>query len=78
MIGPGATASNQMLYLNYTYIGGILDVVAIDPNTGKSYVYPSPVSSEQGAWGLGIGPDNSMYIGTLTQCSPAQVSARRE
>ena len=65
MIGPGATAANQMLYLNYTYVGGILDVVAVDPNTGKSYVYPSPISSEQGAWGLGVGPDNSMYIGTF-------------
>src|SRR5438132_11972732 len=45
VIGPGGTASNQMLYLNYTYIDGSLDVVAVDPNTGKSYVYPSPLSS---------------------------------
>jgi len=65
VIGPGATASDQMLYLNYTYTNETLDVVAVDPNTGKSYVYPSPVSSEQGAWGLGVGPDNSMYIGTF-------------
>jgi len=65
VIGPGATASNQMLYLNYTYVDGSLDVVAVDPNTGLSNVYPSPLSSEQGAWGLGVGPDNNMYIGTL-------------
>lgn len=65
MVGPGVSASNQMFYLNYTYINGTLDFVAVDPNTDNDYVYPSPVSTEEAAWGLTTGPDKNMYLGTL-------------
>src|SRR5437899_3169505 len=63
MVGPGVSATSQLLYLSYIYIDGILDLVTVDPNTGQVRVYPSPVNSEQGAWGMAIGPDNNMYMG---------------
>ncbi len=65
MVGPGVSASKQMFYLNYIYNNGTMDFVAIDPNSGNYRVYPSPVKNEQGAWGLAVGPDKNMYLGTL-------------
>src|SRR5450755_2909670 len=65
MVGPGATASGQSYYQAYTYVNGILDLVTIDPDTGAYHVYASPVSSEQGARSMEVGPDKNMYIGTL-------------
>ncbi len=65
MVGPGVSASKQMFYLNYIYNNGKMDFVAIDPNSGHYRVYPSPVKNEQGAWGLAVGPDKNMYLGTL-------------
>ena len=60
LVGPGKSASNQLFYLNYSYISSKLDFVAIDPNTGNYQVFPSPVSTEQAAWGLISGPDNNI------------------
>ena len=64
LVGP-ASAGQQMFYLSYIYINGTLDLVAVNPNTGKVSAFPSPVSSEEGAWGLATGPDQNLYIGTL-------------
>ncbi len=65
LVGPGQSASHQLFYLTYTYVNNTLDLVTIDPNTGKYQAYTSPVSSEQAAWALTNGPDNNIYIGTL-------------
>lgn len=65
MVGPGHSASGQLFYIAYTYVNGTMDLVSIDPATGKSSVYPSPVHTEQAAWGITAGPDNNMYLGTL-------------
>src|SRR5450755_167131 len=65
MVGPGATASGQSFYQVYTYVDGTLDLVTIDPDTGIYHAYASPVSSEQGAWGITVGSDKNIYIGTL-------------
>ena len=65
IVGPGKSASGQLFYLSYIYDKGTMDFVAIDPNTGNYHTYPSPAKSEEGAWGLAVGPDYNMYIGTL-------------
>ena len=65
MVGPGQSASNQLYYVSYTYINGTMDLVTIDPNTGQARAYPSPLSSEEAAWALAIGPDHNMYAGTM-------------
>ena len=65
MVGPGATASGQSYYQVYTYWQGTLDLTVIDPDTGAYRAYASPVSSEQGARSIGVGPDKNIYIGTL-------------
>jgi len=65
MVGPGETASGQSYYQIYTYVNGTLDLVVTDPDTGTYHTYASPVKSEQGAWGMAVGPDKNMYIGTL-------------
>ena len=76
MVGPGAATGSQLLYLSYVYLDGTLDLVTIDPDTGHSSVYQSPVSSEQGAWGLTVGPDNNMYLGTLPNAHLLQFNTR--
>jgi|SRR5579875_49228 hypothetical protein len=65
MVGPGQSTSHQLYYITYTYINGTMDLVTIDPNTGHNEVYSSPVSSEEAAWALTVGPDHNMYLGTL-------------
>jgi hypothetical protein len=65
MVGPGMTVSGQSYYQVYGYEGGVLDLVTIDPDTGMYRTYSSPISSEQGAWGMTVGPDKNMYISTL-------------
>lgn len=65
MVGPGNSASGQLYYMTYTYIGGTMDLVTVDPGTGTTTAYTSPAASEESAWGLTPGPDHNMYIGTL-------------
>jgi hypothetical protein len=65
LVGPGQSASQQLYYMTYTYVNGSMDLVTIDPNSGRYQVYPTPVSTEQAAWAMTSGPDNNIYIGTL-------------
>ncbi|HEU5383871.1 MAG TPA: hypothetical protein VFV38_51405 [Ktedonobacteraceae bacterium] len=63
-VGPGPDG-NQNDYISYYYPEGSLDLVVIDPNDpGSPRVFHSPLLSERGAWGLVVGPDNNIYLGT--------------
>jgi len=64
-VGPGPAPGSERLYQSYIYIGGTLDLVSIDPETGRHQVFEAPVKSESGAWGLVAGPDGRIYLGTL-------------
>lgn len=64
-VGPGPAPGSERLYQSYIYIGGTLDLVSIDPETGEHQVFEAPVKGESGAWGLVAGPDGRIYLGTL-------------
>ena len=65
LVGPGPEPGSQRLYAAHIYDGDILEIVAVDPATGKADVFPSPVPGEIGAWALALGADNQVYVGTL-------------
>lgn len=65
LVGPGPTPGSERFYRSYIYLGQTLDIVAIDPDTGKHRVFTGPVKSEPGAWAMIAGPDGKIYVGTL-------------
>lgn len=65
VVGPGPELGSERLYVSYIYPNGTLDIVAIDPATGGSDVFSSPVSGQMGAWALAFGADKQLYIGTM-------------
>ena len=67
LIGPGPEAGSERLYASHIYGGSTLDIVAVDPLTGKADVFSSPLPSETGAWAMALGPDGQVYVGTLPQ-----------
>lgn len=62
IVGPGPTPGSERIYLNFRQEGGKLFLVAIDPETGTSEQFQSPVGT--GAWGFMVGPDEKIYLGT--------------
>ncbi|MGI8913199.1 MAG: hypothetical protein ACR2JY_05310 [Chloroflexota bacterium] len=65
VVGPGPESGSERLYQSYIYTGASLEIVAVNPATGVTQVFPSPVAGEYGAWGMALGPDDNIYIGTL-------------
>jgi hypothetical protein len=65
LIGPGPEPGSQRLYASHIYGGKTLDIVAVDPLTGKTDVFPSPLAGEVGAWALALSADGQVYAGTL-------------
>ena len=62
LVGPGPVDGAERIYFNFRQDGGKLFLVAVDPVTGASQQFLSPVGS--GAWGFIVGPDNKIYLGT--------------
>ncbi len=62
LVGPGPTEDSERIYVNFRQDGGKLFLVAIDPETGDTEQFASPVGT--GAWGFIVGPDNKIYLGT--------------
>lgn len=65
VVGPGPEPGSERLYASHIYGGSTLDLVAVDPLTGKAEVFSSPIPTETGAWALAVGPDGRVYLGTL-------------
>jgi hypothetical protein len=65
LIGPGPETGSERLYASHIYGGDTLDIVATDPLTGKTDIFPSPLPSEIGAWAMALGADGQVYVGTL-------------
>ncbi|MCX7599746.1 MAG: hypothetical protein N2512_12895 [Armatimonadetes bacterium] len=65
VVGPGPTAGTERVYATHIYVGDTLDLVAVDPLTGETDVFSSPVPTEIGAWALAVGPEGRVYVGTL-------------
>jgi|GEM_PF-5178724 len=73
VVGPGPDAGSERLYASHIYGGDVLDIVATDPLTGKTEVFPSPLPSECGAWAVTLGPDGQIYVGTLPEAHVLRV-----
>jgi hypothetical protein len=65
LVGPGPKPGSERLYASHCYGGNRLDLVAVDPLTGKTDVFPGPLADEGGAWGLALGPDGHVYCSTV-------------
>ena len=65
IVGPGPAPGTERVYATHIYVGQTLDLVAVDPLTGETDVFSSPVPTEIGAWALAVGPDGCIYVGTL-------------
>lgn len=64
VVGPGPTPGSQRFYASLLYYESTLDVLSIDADTGKTLVFHSPLPLEEGAWGMSVGPDGNVYLGT--------------
>jgi len=62
LVGPGPEEGSERIYFNFRQDGGKLFLVAVDPATGESEQFQSPVGT--GAWGFIVGPDKRIYLGT--------------
>lgn len=62
LVGPGPTEGSERIYINFRQDGGKLFLVAVDPESGASEQFKSPVGT--GAWGFLVGPDQKIYLGT--------------
>jgi len=65
VVGPGPTPGSERFYASYIYDMSTLDILSIDPDTGTTEVFPNPAQGEYGAWGMTVGPDGNVYLGTL-------------
>jgi streptogramin lyase len=77
IVGPGPEPGSERLYQSYIYTGTSLEIVAVNPITGEAHVFPSPVPGESGAWGLALGPDGNIYVGTLPHAHLFRLDPRR-
>lgn len=77
VVGPGPEPGSERLYQSYIYTGTSLEIVAVDPDTGGAQVFASPVPGETGAWGLALGPDGNIYVGTLPHAHLFRLDPRR-
>jgi hypothetical protein len=75
VIGPGPAPGTQRLYLAYMYVNRTVDLVSVDPTTGKWQVYENPAKSEYGAVMI-LGPDGNVYLGTRPHAHLYQFSPR--
>ena len=65
LVGPGPEPGTERLYASHIYGPEVLDLVAIDPVTGKIDVFESAVPGEVGAWAMALAADGQVYLGGL-------------
>jgi outer membrane protein assembly factor BamB len=75
VIGPGPAAGSQRLYLAYMYVNRTVDLVSVDPTSGKWKVFENPAKPEFGAIMI-LGPDGDIYLGTRPHAHIYQLSPR--
>lgn len=78
VVGPGPEPGSERVYASHIYGPEELDIIAIDPETGDTDVFPSAVPSEVGAWAMVLGPDGNVYIGTLSAAHVQRVDWRKK
>ena len=65
IIGPDETGEGNVLYFSHNQEGALLYLVGYNVRTGEYRKYRSP--QDNGAWGLIVGPDKRVYLGTWGQ-----------
>jgi streptogramin lyase len=61
--GP-APGGGEALYMSFHQSSRVGFLLSVDPKTGESRRHVFPVKSEQGAWGISLGRDGRIYLGT--------------
>lgn len=75
-VAQGTEPGSALLYASYLYYGDTLEIVSIDPSTGRVIIYPNPVRGEFGARSIARGPDGNLYLGTLPRAHLLRLEAR--
>ncbi len=63
VVGPGPLPGTQRLYASIVGTSRF-HLLEIDPDTGRLTVFDSPLQGENAAWGMTVGPDGNIYLGT--------------
>jgi hypothetical protein len=64
-LGPDERGEMTKIYAIFTQDAAPIFLVQIDPYTGASRQYNAPIGTHP--WGLVVGPDNCVYIGTADE-----------
>jgi len=64
VVAPGPDGKSDYVYASHIY-SDTFEIVAINPATGKTDIFPCPLAGEVGAWALVVGPDKQVYAGSL-------------
>jgi streptogramin lyase len=64
IVAPGKTPGSERFYASYSYGAKSFDVLSIDPDTGNTEVFHSPITGEIAAWSFVVGPQGNVFLGT--------------
>jgi hypothetical protein len=64
IVAPGKASGSERFYASYSYAASSLDVLSIDPDTGNTEVFHSPVAGESSGWSFAVGPEGNVFLGT--------------
>ncbi|MDO1528144.1 hypothetical protein QMK61_04785 [Fulvimonas sp. R45] len=76
--GPSPKIGARTLYVTRTYLGKGISTMAINPATGMLKKYSNPVKTETTAYGLSLGPDGNMYMGTVPNAHLYRLNTRTQ
>ena len=63
-VGPGSKPGSERIYASFIYFQNTFDILSIDPDTGNHTVFQCPIPSEWAAYGMAVGKDGMVYLGT--------------
>jgi outer membrane protein assembly factor BamB len=63
-IGPGKSGEKDTIYVSLGRYNESMSLLAINPDTGETKQFDSPIHSEMGSWGFTIDNENRIYVGT--------------
>jgi outer membrane protein assembly factor BamB len=75
VVGPGPASGSERLYLAYMYVNRTIDLISVDPASGKWRAFENPAKSEFGAI-MALGPDGNIYLGTRPHAHIYQLNPR--
>ncbi len=64
-VAPGHEPGSERMYASFLYNENTIDVISVDPETGATDIFHSPIQGDFGARNMAVGPDGNIYLGTL-------------